>query len=309
MNMQMVKKLLRGFTWTCLFFSIGSTAWGGEPAAPKGQANVAPVPVVMLRVGTRELMVRDYMEFLGRNPTLVEQAANTIEGKKQALRLMVEEELLRQAMREAGLISATPTPEEETAGLKELAKMKFPLPMAPGEQAVRDFYDKNQSEFNMPKNIRLSQIHFRVPPSATVEERAAVRARAEKALERIQAGEPFAKVADELTENPRGKGHGGDVGLVWMDDEWLVKALDGIQVGQHTGVVEAPHKFDILLLTEVNEAQITPFDEVKQSISRHLRVTEQAQLRQAYLRSLREQLPVVLVLENLKEEFPNGLFE
>jgi parvulin-like peptidyl-prolyl isomerase len=222
---------------------------------------------------------------------------------------MVEEELLRQAMREAGLISATPTPEEEASGLNVLAKKKFTLPMAPGEQAVRDFYDKNQSEFDMPKNVRLSQIHFQVPPSATAEERAAVRARAEKALERIQAGEPFAQVADELTENPRGRGRGGDVGLVWMDDEWLVKALEGVQVGEYTGVVEAPHKFDILLLTEVNEAQITPFDEVKQSISRHLRLTEQDQLRQAYLRSLREQFPVVLVLEKLKEEFPNGLFE
>jgi len=60
--------------------------------------------------------------------------------------------------------------------------------------------------------------------------------RAEEILKRVKAGEDFAKLAGELSDDPTSKSKGGDIGFV---DPTYDKDLQGLKVGQVSGVLKS----------------------------------------------------------------------
>ena len=76
------------------------------------------------------------------------------------------------------------------------------------------------------------------------------RAKIEAILQRVRAGEDFAKLADEFTEDPSGKGKGGDLG--WFGRGAMVKAFEdaafGLKPGEVSGVLETEFGFHIVKL-------------------------------------------------------------
>lgn len=78
------------------------------------------------------------------------------------------------------------------------------------------------------------------------------RAKAEDILRRVRAGEDFAKLADEFTEDPSGRGHGGDLG--WFGRGVMVKPFEdaafALKPGEVSGIVESPFGFHIIKLEE-----------------------------------------------------------
>jgi parvulin-like peptidyl-prolyl isomerase len=80
----------------------------------------------------------------------------------------------------------------------------------------------------------------------------ASRAKIEGLLARARAGEDFAKLADEFTEDPSGKGRGGDLG--WFGRGQMVKPFEdaafALKPGEVSGVVESQFGFHIIKLDE-----------------------------------------------------------
>lgn len=80
----------------------------------------------------------------------------------------------------------------------------------------------------------------------------ASRAKAEDILRRARAGEDFTKLADEFTEDPGGKGHGGDLG--WFGRGAMVKPFEeaafALKPGELSGIVESQFGFHVIKLEE-----------------------------------------------------------
>ena len=80
----------------------------------------------------------------------------------------------------------------------------------------------------------------------------AERTKLEAILQRIRAGEDFAKLADQFTEDPSGKGKGGDLG--WFGRGMMVKpfedAVFALKPGEVSGVFETVFGFHIVKLEE-----------------------------------------------------------
>ena len=80
----------------------------------------------------------------------------------------------------------------------------------------------------------------------------AERAKIEAILTRVRAGEDFVKLANEFTEDPSGKGNGGDLG--WFGRGAMVKPFEdaafSLKPGEVSGVVETAFGFHILKLDE-----------------------------------------------------------
>jgi peptidyl-prolyl cis-trans isomerase D len=105
------------------------------------------------------------------------------------------------------------------------------------------------NSINPEERIRASHILIRVPQGQDDTE---ARKKAEAALARINAGEDFAKVAKEVSEDPESAKNGGDLGFFGRGQ--MVPEFDqaafALQPGQTSGLVRSPYGFHIIRVTE-----------------------------------------------------------
>ncbi len=271
-----------------------------KPAAPP----IEMPRVVMVRVGDEDITVQDFMGHIQGSAKLLTAAA-TPEGKITALRDMIGVTLLRQAMAKEGLLPPEVADRAMMSkGYRTLAERHFPLPPKPDEAAVRKYYDDHPKFFGIPPMVRISHIQFRVPANAKEEWQPKSLARAKAALVRLEAGEPFNKLAAELSDNEFSAQEDGDAGFLDRSLPWLQKALDGIKVGQHTGIVESPRGYEIILFTEEREGLIRPYVEVKTDALRRMGVEARERAKQAYIKQLAAKTKIVFELEEMERARP-----
>jgi hypothetical protein len=276
--------------------------------SPKSPAEPPAEDVVMVRVGPDAITVDDFMAHVAARLDRIADST-TADGKAELLRELIADRLLRQAMARDGLVPENPTPDTWRQALATFADKHYPLPPVPDDQVLEKYYLDHRSDFGIPEAVRLTQIQFRVPADATADQINRARARADAALARLKAGEPFGELAAQLTENPVARDTGGDLGfLPRQGDLWLEAAVMGLNVGEHGGVVESPAGFEILMVTDERDAIISPFEQVKEFIARILQTSLQEKARNAYIRALAEKTEIVVELDEVKDSLRNPIF-
>jgi parvulin-like peptidyl-prolyl isomerase len=272
-------------------------------------ANPTQMPkVVMARVGDVEITVEDFVRFLTRYPSKV-RLARSAEGKAELLRIAIENRLLIAALVQEGLIDADMKPEMVQPAMVKLADRHFPLPPVPPEDQLKAFYAAHVEDFGIPAVIRISQILISVDNDAGQEAKESARLRAQRALERIKAGEAFGQVADEVSDRSDLRGRKGDIGFVNpRGHKWLGQAIAGLEVGQYTEVIESPSGFDILMLTDRREAVLTPFEQARDAVAKRMQEEARAKAKADYVKKLAASIPISIELDELKPYFANGWF-
>lgn len=290
------------------------TLAGAAPqATPQSAASKVekPEPVIMLKVNGRPLSVQDYASFLQRNQAYVQAAMTSDEGKKRAIQAMIGATLMHEDLlthKDWVPDGDKSSKEVMTAAYQKLGDLHFPRPAEPAEEALYAYYQAHEKDFGIPETVRLSQIQIVLPEKATDKQKAEAKARADKALERVKAGEDFGTVAAQLTENKLARLPRGDLGYMSMSqNEWLMQAVQGLKVGEHTAVLTSPVGYEILLLTDRRAAIASPYANVRQKII-HIMTDEAVnQARDAYMASLATKARIEILQPELKELFPNGV--
>jgi len=130
------------------------------------------------------------------------------------------------------------------------------------EAAVAERYERDKRRFKTPERFKASHIVFHANEKQSSE---AAAARAEEALRRLDAGEPFETLADEVSDCP---GKGGSLG--WFPRGQMVeefeRELDKLQPGQRSGVFKTPFGYHIARLEEREPEGFQPLDEVADQI-------------------------------------------
>lgn len=306
--MRVTQTIVRSFIVFFLFIGISlvqAQAEDQSSAAVKPAKPPIEMPrVVMVRVGDEEITVQDFMGHIQGSAELL-TAASTFEGKITVLRDMIGVTLLRQAMAKEGLLPPDAADRAMMSkGYRTLAERHFPLPPKPDDAAVRKYYLDHPKYFGIPPMVRISHIQFRVPANAKEEWQPKSLARAEAALGRLEAGEPFNKLAAELSDNEFSAQEGGDAGFLDRSLPWLQKALDGIKVGERTGIVESPRGYEIILFTEEREGLIRPYVEVKTDATRRMASEARERVKQAYIKELAAKTKIVFEMEEVKRARP-----
>ena len=121
-----------------------------------------------------------------------------------------------------------------------------------------------------PQEINLAMILVQVPETATDVQVGALRARAERLLARVKAGEDFAQIARESSDAPD-RASGGVLGLRPIDryPQLFLDATLNLPAGALSGVVRSPAGFHILKVLEKKQAGL-PGAVVTQSRARHI---------------------------------------
>jgi len=298
----------RILTAIALWLAVGAAAAEETPATPSTGEPQEPNRVVMARVGSAEIAVSDFMRFVSLNPESVQDARDT-EGKARILRLMITNVLLQNAMAAEGLLPDNPTQEDYATAYRALAEQHFPQPDAVEDQQLRAYFEDHREDFGIPASVRLSHMQFRFPEDADDAEKAGTLQRAEDALARLEGGEPFADVARDVSQAPSAD-NGGDLGFIerstWSD--WLSGAVDGVAVGQHTDLVPSPLGYEILFVADERPAIVPELDDVADKVQQRLKTELQNERRRDYVKTLADQTPITIELEELREEFAGGVF-
>ena len=142
------------------------------------------------------------------------------------------------------------------------------------EEGLKAFYEQVAPE----RYVDAERRHARHILIESGTDDAAALKKAEGLLARAKAGEDFAKLAAENSDDPGSKGQGGDLG--WSTREAFVKpfadALFGMQQGEIVGPVKTQFGYHIIRLEEIAPARQRSFDEVRTELESDYR-REQAQ--------------------------------
>lgn len=130
-------------------------------------------------------------------------------------------------------------------------------------EEMRKYYDEHQKEFDKPAGVRVSEITVLIDRRLP-DQLASQRKKIEEALAALKRGDDFAEVAEKYSEVSSAE-RGGDVGFIAGDlkeqtNEQVAKALEGLQKGQTTDIVEFNDAFTIFKITDRHDGGILSFD-------------------------------------------------
>jgi len=157
------------------------------------------------------------------------------------------------------------------------------------DQEEKTFYDAHPDYFKTPEMVRASHILIKVDPKASDADKAAAREKIAAIQKKVQEGGDFAALAKESSECPS-SANGGD--LNYFQRGQMVgpfeEAAFTLQPGTVSDIVETQFGFHLIKVTEKKDPGVTPYEEIKDRIEKHLKqqkVNEQVVMYVDQLRS------------------------
>lgn len=133
---------------------------------------------------------------------------------------------------------------------------------------ARAFYDENPQLFEVEEQVRARHIIFNCTLTDSPEKVASARAKAEDARRRALAGEDFAELARELSEEPETAPRGGDLGWFTRGQTapQFANAAFALQPGGIAPVVRTEYGFHVITVDDRRPAGTVSYDEVKDRV-------------------------------------------
>jgi len=132
-----------------------------------------------------------------------------------------------------------------------LKATEFAADAEPSDEEISAFYEKHKEEYAVPSKIVLSYVEIKKEPSQADYDVAEQYCR--KILERVRAGDDFAKLAEAYSDDDDTKANGGDRGF--LDRKHLEKeyadAAFSMKPGEVSDVVKTERGFDIIKLEDI----------------------------------------------------------
>jgi peptidyl-prolyl cis-trans isomerase C len=174
------------------------------------------------------------------------------------------------------------------------------LAAVPGasDDEAKDFYAKNPDSFKEEETIRASHILIRVAPGADAATTAQAKATIESVLAQAKAGQDFAKLAREFSQDPTNAQQGGD--LNYFRRGTMVRefsdAAFALQPGEVSGVVTTQFGHHIIKVTDRKPGRVVPFEEAAPRIKQYLDRDKKQDRRKTYLEDLKKKAKIEILI-------------
>jgi peptidyl-prolyl cis-trans isomerase C len=133
------------------------------------------------------------------------------------------------------------------------------------DQALRAVYDDAAKQMGDEEEVHARHILFRVATPADDKASKEAEDKVKAVIERLKKGEDFAKLANELTEDPSGRKDGGDLGYFTKDQ--MVPEFSTVAFKLDKGSISDPIKtqfgWHVLKVEDKRKRQPPEFDKVK----------------------------------------------
>ena len=176
------------------------------------------------------------------------------------------------------------TPETVDLRYVEIDLAALSAKIAVNDDQLKAFYEdqkaKSPDSFGEPEQRRISQILF---TATDAKEDAAAKAHAEEVLKRARAGEDFAKLAKEFSQDPGSAQKGGDLG--WVKRKTLAPTADSAltpiadaafqtKLGEIVGPVKTQFGYHLLKVDGIQDASVKTFEQSKSDLEVQYRRNE-----------------------------------
>lgn len=151
----------------------------------------------------------------------------------------------------------------------ELSLDRFAEQMEVTEETLREIYASRAEQYASQEQRRARHILIEGEDETA-------RAAAEAALERVRAGEDFAAVAREVSDDPISAEEGGDLGYIQRGqlEGPFEEALFAMSEGEVRGPVQTDFGYHIIMLEEVQAAALPDFEEIRDELAADYREQE-----------------------------------
>jgi peptidyl-prolyl cis-trans isomerase D len=140
-----------------------------------------------------------------------------------------------------------------------------PRPQDVSDVDAEKYYTEHAAEFEEKRQVHAAHVLVRVPPVGGSEAENTAKAKIEDVLKRARAGEDFAKLAREVSEDTANAQQGGDLGFLKQGDTVAPfdKAAFALKKGELSPEpVRTPFGYHAIKVLDVKEGGRTPFKDV-----------------------------------------------
>ena len=179
------------------------------------------------------------------------------------------------------------------------------------EDEAHVYYDAHKNDFTTPSELMLRQIVIAVPATdrgVNVAQDDAAKARAEDIRHRALAGEPFARLVAEVSDDAS-KANGGLVGPIKSDEiaPALQDTLGKLKVGDVSEPIRTQRGYQLFQLESRTETKVKTFDEARQDISDKIADEKRRAETQKYIEKLRGAATITWHNDELKKAYEQAL--
>ena len=164
------------------------------------------------------------------------------------------------------------------------------------DEDVKAYYQANINRYMGNTKYRLGHILLKVPDLASDMERAEVMQRTKAIHKRLLAGESFPELAKTFSEASTAE-KGGELGVfeISLLTKEVQQAIQGLDTGQFTSVVETDQGYQIFYVKNVISAGGTTLEEASQEIEEKLYAEDVDRKYKAWLKTMREKAHVQIL--------------
>lgn len=141
------------------------------------------------------------------------------------------------------------------------------------EADLERYYEDNRHRLTLPGQVRVRHILITWKPLGKRDDRAYIRESMKPILERARAGEDFAALAREFSDDYATRQAGGDTGFFHRGQmaPAFEEAAFALQPGEISDVVETSFGVHIIKLEERQEEELLAFKDIQQQLLDHVR--------------------------------------
>jgi parvulin-like peptidyl-prolyl isomerase len=164
-----------------------------------------------------------------------------------------------------------------------LGEVKVP---AVSEQEARAYFEAHRAGFDEPERVRVRHILLRTEAEARV------------VVARLRAGEPFDRLARELSQDPGSRDRGGDLGLVAPGQTVpeFERAAFALRPGQVSDPVQTSFGYHVIQVTERLPAKKATWEAARPQVVELVRENKRREAFEAWVKDLRQRAKVVVHL-------------
>ena len=126
--------------------------------------------------------------------------------------------------------------------------------------------------------------------------RAAAKKKVDEVFTKVKSGENFEELAKQYSEDKGSAEKGGDLDFMYKGvfDPQFDKAVADLKTGETSDIIETEYGYHIIRLMETKPSDYAPFADVKESIQKHLFMTEAQKLVGRYIEGLRKKADIIV---------------